>query len=105
MPFITFMYKLGTSTCYGKYACDRISDDHEGLDTIVRSVLISGLNTVRERLNLPKVRSKNLHIGVLSLSTGEYIPTYSSHIEINCFDFYYTEYDNIYETYINGEKI
>lgn len=105
MQFITFIYKLGTSTYYGKYTCDRISDDHEGLDTIVRSVLISGLNTVRERLNLPKVRSKNIHIGILSLSTDEHIPTYSSHVEINCFDFYYKEYDNMYETYINGEKI
>ena len=38
MPFITFIYKIGNSNriFYGKYACERISDDHDGLDDEIR---------------------------------------------------------------------
>ena len=42
MPFITFIYKVGkiNKTYYGKYCFDYISDDHEGLDNIVKNVFI-----------------------------------------------------------------
>ena len=103
MPFITFIYKVGKNkkTYYGKYCADYISDDHEGLDNEVKYCLIDGLNEYRKKQNLPKLKSKII-IGVLSFSSNEIIPTYSSYNEIKCFDFYFDYHDNIY---INGKLL
>jgi hypothetical protein len=103
MPFITFIYKIGknTKTYYGKYCIDYISDDHEGLDNEVKYVLIKGLNDYRKQNNKPLLNSK-IFIGILSFSSNQTIPTYSTTNEIKCFDFYH-DYDN--KLYINGKII
>ena len=103
MPFITFIYKVGKNPkiYYGKYCIDYISDDHEGLDNEVKYTLIKGLNDYRIQRNMPKLNSK-IYIGVLSFSSDQIIPTYSSEDEIKCFDFYYDYNDKIY---INGKLI
>ena len=103
MPFITFIYKVGNSpkTYYGKYCMEYISDDHEGLDSEVKYVLLKGLNEYRKQNNMPCLRSK-ITIGVLSFSTNRVIPTFSTKNEIKCFDFY-CYYDN--KIYINGKQI
>ena len=103
MPFISFIYKVGNNkkTYYGKYCTDYISDDHEGLDNEVKYILKRGLNTYRKNNNIPKLKS-NIMIGILSLSSNDIIPTYSSDNEIKCFDFY-CDYDN--KTYINGNLL
>ena len=38
MPFITFIYRIGNNNkvFYGKYVCDYISDDHDGLDNEIK---------------------------------------------------------------------
>ena len=107
MPFITFIYKIGNNpkTYYGKYFEDYISDDHEGLDTIVKSKLIHSLNIYRKNKNLPNIKSKNIYIGVLSLSQSNNIPTYSTKKDIKCFDFYYSSYDSVSKIYINGKLV
>ena len=101
MTFITFIYKIGNNKrlYYGKYVCDYISDDHEGLDMEIRPILINGINNFRKQKGLSEL-DKQIYIGIISFSLEKYIPTYSSDAEINCFDFYY-----INETYINGKKI
>ena len=104
MPFITFIYRIGKNTYYGKYACRQLSDDHEGLDNEVRYNLLQALDEYRKQKNQPKLTAK-VRIGVLSLSLNEYIPTYSSDKEKKCFDYYHIYYDNICETYINGKII
>ena len=103
MSFITFIYKVGKNnkTYYGKYCFDYISDDHEGLDTIVQNLLIQGLNEYRKKKNIQELKSKII-IGILSFSSNNIIPTYSTDDEIKCFDFYYENYDKIY---INGKLI
>ena len=103
MPFITFIYKVGKThkTYYGKYCCDCISDDHEGLDNEVKYILIKGLNEYRKKNNIPKLKSKII-IGILSFSSNQIIPTYSTDNEIKCFDFYCNYDDKIY---INGKLI
>jgi hypothetical protein len=103
MPFITFIYKVGNNkkTYYGKYCSDYISDDHEGLDNEVKYILKMGLTAYRKQNNIPKLKSK-IMIGILSFSSNDIIPTYSSENEIKCFDFYYS-YDNA--IYINGNVI
>jgi len=103
MPFITFIYKVGKNnkTYYGKYCADYVSDDHEGLDNEVKGILINGLNKYRKQNNIQKIKSK-INIGILSFSSDNIIPTYSSNNEIKCFDFYY-DYDN--KIYINGKLI
>ena len=102
MPFITFIYKVGKNykTYYGKYCFDYISDDHEGLDNEVKDILIQGLNKYRKNNN-QKLQTKII-IGILSFSSNDIIPTYSTDNEIKCFDFYYN-YDN--KIYINGKLI
>lgn len=104
MPFITFIYKVGKNykTYYGKYCFDCISDDHEGLDKEVKYILEKGLNEYRKKNNIQKLKSKNIIIGILSFSSNQIIPTYSTDNEIKCFDFYYNYDDKIY---INGKLI
>ena len=106
MPFITFIYKVGKThkTYYGKYCFDYISDDHEGLDTIVQNILIKGLNDYRRKKNIPELKS-NIMIGILSFSSDNIIPTDSTENEIKCFDFYYDNDDKINKIYINGKLI
>ena len=103
MPFITFIYKVGKNykTYYGKYCFDDISDDHNGLDNEVKDILITGLNKYRKKNNIQELKSK-IVIGILSFSSNDIIPTYSTDNEIKCFDFYYN-YDN--KIYINGKLI
>ena len=42
MPFITFIYKVGRNpkTYYGKWCVKSMSDDHNGLDTEVKDILL-----------------------------------------------------------------
>ena len=101
MPFITFIYKVTNKTYYGKYCFDYISDDHEGLDTIVQNVLLQGLNEYRKKKNIQALKS-SVMVGILSFSSNDTIPTYSTENEIKCFDFYYENYDKIY---VNGKLI
>jgi hypothetical protein len=108
MPFITFIYKIGKNykTYYGKYCFDYISDDHDGLDNEVKYILIKGLNEYRKKNNMKELKTKHIMkkiiIGILSFSSNNIIPTYSTDNEIKCFDFYYN-YDN--KIYINGKLI
>ena len=46
MPFITFIYKIKNinRVFYGKYICDYISDDNEGLDVEVMPYLFKEIN-------------------------------------------------------------
>jgi len=103
MPFITFIYKVGKNykTYYGKYCFDYFSDDHEGLDNEVKNILLQGLNEYRTKKNIQKLKT-NIIVGILSFSSNDIIPTYSTDDEIKCFDFYYQNYDKIY---INGKLI
>jgi hypothetical protein len=103
MSFITFIYKVGknSKTYYGKYCLNYISDDHEGLDNEVKDSLIEGLNEYRKQNNIPKIKTKII-IGILSFSSNNIIPTFSSNNEIKCFDFY-RDSDN--KIYINGKLI
>ena len=101
MQFITFIYKVGKNnkTYYGKYCVDYISDDHDGLDNEVKDIVIKGLNEYRKKKNIQELKSK-IMIGILSFSSNNIIPTYSTDNEIKCFDFY-CSYDN--KIYINGK--
>ena len=102
MPFITFIYKIAhKKTYYGKYCFDYISDDHDGLDTIVQNVLMQGLNEYRKKKNIQALNTRVM-VGILSFSSDDVVPTYSTDDEIKCFDFYYENYDKIY---VNGKRI
>lgn len=80
---------------------DYVSDDHEGLDLEVKYDLINGLNKYRQKKGLPKLKAKII-IGVMSFSSNEIVPTYSTKNEIKCFDFYHDFDTNIY---INGKLV
>lgn len=104
--FITFIYRIGSRTYYGKYDTDYISDDHNGLDLEVRYLLLNEINRFREKSGKEKL--KKIKIGVMSFSDSyvSAIPTDSSKDEIECFDFYHIKLG--YEpgkTYINGKII
>lgn len=105
MPFITFFYRIGKRTYYGKCDLERVSDDHEGLDDEVHPRVVKGIAAFREQQNLPPL-TETVRIGVLSLSFDHVIPTYSSEKEIEAFDFYYQE-DGHWrsKTYVNGKLV
>jgi len=105
MPFITFIYRVDDNpqTYYGKYCVESISDDHEGLDTEVKYVLIDGLKKYRHHAKNAEPREKiKVKVGILSFSSNRIIPTYSTDSDIEMFDFYYT-YDA--KIYINGKRV
>lgn len=107
MPFITFMYRIGNDKqiYYGKYVCDYISDDHNGLDKEIEYSLFNGLTQYNKQKNLPEINIK-IYIGVLSFSHSNRIPTFSSDNEKMFFDFYYERYDfNDIKTFVNGEQV
>jgi hypothetical protein len=105
MPFITFIYRIGKRTYYGKCDMECISDDHEGLDDEVRPALMKGIAAFRAQQNLPPLTDP-IRIGILSLSFEHFIPVYSSEKEMEAFDFYHIE-DTFYhgKTYVNGKLI
>ncbi len=107
MPFITFIYRIENNKklFYGKYICESISDDHEGLDSEIEPILVDGINAYRKQKGLAKL-NKKIFIGVLSFCTSDCIPIYSSDNEIKCFDFYYEEFIcEKNKTYVNGKLI
>ena len=106
MPFITFIYRIGKNkkSFYGKYVCDYISDDHEGLDSEIKSTIIDGINEYRKQQGFAKI-NKTVCLGILSFSANKYIPIHSSDEEIHCFDFYHKHFTNNGETYVNGKLI
>ena len=67
----------------------------------MKYILKKGLNEYRKKNNIQELKSKII-IGVLSFSSNNIIPTYSTDNEIKCFDFYYNYDDKIY---INGKLI
>ncbi len=100
MTFITFIYKIDNNpkTYYGKYAFDYISDDHEGLDIEIKSILIDGLNKFKKQTEF----TEQINIGIMSFSYAMYVPVYSTTEEISCFDFYcISEHHNL-KIYVNG---
>ena len=105
MPFITFIYRIGKKTFYGKCDMECMSDDHEGLDDEIRPALLDGIAAFRKKENLPPLTEK-VRIGILSLSFEHFIPVYSSEKEMEAFDFYHIE-DNHWrsKTYINGKLV
>lgn len=45
MPTVSFIYKINDSqTKYGKYVANYISDDHDGLDIMIKNVLVDTIN-------------------------------------------------------------
>ena len=106
MVTITFIYKIKNvnKTFYGKYIADNMSDDHEGLDVEMNSILLGYINEYRESKNLKKLKNKNLSVGVLSCITNDNYLDYYSSGEIKCFDFYYQKFKDT-QVYINGKKI
>ena len=105
MTFITFIYRIGRRTYYGKCDMEYVSDDHEGLDDQVRPALMKGITAFRAQQNLPPL-TETVRIGILSLSYEHFIPVYSSEKEIEAFDFYHIE-DGHWrsKTYVNGKLV
>jgi hypothetical protein len=97
MAFVTFSYRFANNKkriYTGKCFFERISDDHEGLDKEVLRYLVKGLNSYRQSQNIAKkVKSKDLMVGVLGVSSDIYVPSFSSKKERKFFDFYYIQYE------------
>jgi hypothetical protein len=106
MPFITFIYRIENceKIFYGKYVCDSVSDNYEGLDIEIKPIVINGINEYRNQKGLDKL-DKKVFLGILSFSENRHTYLYSSDEEIECFDFYYINCYDISRTYINGKFI
>jgi len=107
MPSVSFLYRVGANpkVYYGKYVCDYISDDHDGLDNEVLPYLLKGINMYRQNGSLQPLKKKQVKVGILSCSTNSNYLDYSTRKEVYLFGFYYTRYKDIEKIYINGKKI
>ena len=94
MPFVTFIYKIGKRTYYGKYIFNCMSDDHDGLDDQIRPLVLDGINRFRDQKGLTPLHY--VKIGILSFSVDDYIPCYSSDKEY---------YKTTKKLYVNGNEI
>ena len=106
MLFITFIYRIENTekNFYGKYICDDIPNNDEGLNIEIKPTVINGINEYRNQKGLDKL-DKKVCIGILSFSSDRYTYIYSSDEEIVCFDFYYINCYDENKTYINGKFI
>lgn len=107
MPSVSFLYRIGANPkiYYGKYVCDYISDDHEGLDNEVLPDLLNGINIYRQQKNLQPLKKNQVKVGILSCSTNSNYLNYSTKKEIDLFGFYFTRYKQIVKMYVNGKQI
>jgi hypothetical protein len=105
MSAITFIYRLHTQSkaFYGKILLPSVSDDHKGLDNVVRSILLEGINAYRVTKKMtPIAEESQLQVGVLSLMNQQ--TEHNSEEERNCFDFYAVQRDKM-TYYVNGREI
>lgn len=67
MPEITFIFKtdINQSIQYGKIVLGSMSDDHAGVDHIVKKYIYNAINSYLINNSLPTL--KNVEIGVLGL--------------------------------------
>ena len=91
MPTVSFIYKINDSqTKYGKYVANYISDDHDGLDIMIKNVLVDTINlSSKKNLYWSAIRRKDIKVGILNCSSAQNYFDYSTRQEHNIFDFYY----------------
>ena len=107
MPNISFIYKINdTETKYGKYVANYISDDHDGLDIMIKHVLLDTINLSTEK-NLPRViiKRKDIKVGILNCSSAQNYFDYSTRQEHNMFDFYYYLSDYGHLSYLDQKLV
>jgi hypothetical protein len=106
MPFITFFYKLKNDNTkyYGKFVSNYISDDHDGLDREMKSIVVYGINLLTMNMT---INMDDVSLGILSFSDHSHIPTYSSDDEIEMFDFYYDDCSTMekIKIYVNKQRV
>ena len=112
MSFISFNYTIrGSNVIFvGKYVTYYLSDDHEGLDELVKPYLLKSLNTWRARKSLRPLRRQDIKVGVTGFADGcGRVPTYSSSAakEAKIFDFYYDESEEYKapKVFVNGKPL
>lgn len=106
MTSISFIYRLHNQSkaFYGKIHLRSVSDEHNGLDNVVRNVLFEGINAYRATKKLGPITEKGqLQVGVLSMMNQH--TDHCSNEERNCFDFYATEKNDKITYYVNGREI
>jgi hypothetical protein len=109
MHTISFIYRIAKTnqTYYGKFLTDTISDDHDGLDLIIKPKLTYALNKHRRLKNKGKLK-QTIFIGVLSHSNSWM--NFSNEREVKCFDFLYEQYKSkdgvdVEDYWVNGELL
>ena len=107
MPTISFIYKINdTERKYGKYVANYISDDHDGLDIMIKHVLRDTINLSTEK-NLHRfiIKSKDIKVGILNCSSAQNYFDYSTRQEHNMFDFYYYLCDYGHLSYLDQKLV
>jgi hypothetical protein len=106
---ISFIYRIAktSQTYYGKFLTDKMSDDHDGLDVIIRPKLTYALNRHRRLNNKGKLK-QSIFIGVLAYSNTWM--NFSTEREVKCFDFLYEQYTtkdgvDVEDYWVSGELL
>ena len=123
MPSVSFIYRIGRNprVYYGKYVCDYISDDHNGLDREVSHDLVQCVNIFKksnkyfyaydeeddeEDDNVIRDDRYQVKIGILSCATNQNYLDYSTKAEICAFDYYCSSYEKRgTKLYMNGTQL
>jgi hypothetical protein len=110
MSFVTFIYRIGSRTYYGKYIFDDVyidcEEDHLLLDKEIVTGVFNAINRFRLKNNEEKLSLSQIRVGILSFCPN--VNVYSSEDEIKAFDFYCI-CPNLWSThskiYINGVMV
>ena len=124
MPSVSFIYRIGRNpkVYYGKYVCDYISDDHNGLDREVSHDLVQCVNIFKksnkyfyaydeeedeeDEVKVIRDDKYQIKIGILSCETNQNYLDYSTKAEIGAFDYYCTSYEKRgTKLYMNGTQL
>lgn len=99
---ISFIYKEFPDLPFkfGKAVLEYISDEHDGLDTVVYSLVFNAVNKYRIKDDLTLVGT--ICLGVIGIVNGDFC----SSNEKNVFDLYIKEVgNNKYKYYYKGQKL
>lgn len=106
MDTITFLYRLRPRSFvyHGKIRMRSVSEEHPGLDRVIRPIVLAGIHAYREAKGYTDLKDSEIQIGVVGLS--HWSAEHCSDAERDAFDFYAVQQDNGSLLYwMNGQEV
>lgn len=106
MATITFLYRLRPRSFvyYGKIRLRTVSDEHAGLDRVIRPIVLAGIHSYRAAKGYTDLKDSEIQIGILGLSNWHM--EHCSDAERDAFDFYAVQQaDDSLSYWMNGQEV